>query len=505
MKKTVNINLAGLVFHIDEDAYEQLNNYLKAVRQSIGGDESVHEIMNDIEARIAELFSETIKPAVGVVTIQEVNRVIQIMGQPTDYQWAENHQSTESTDSTTSQTHSEPKKLYRDEDDKVIGGVLSGLGHYFGIDAIWLRIAFAILLFYFGTGFLLYILLWIIMPSAKTTAEKLEMKREPVTVENIKNTVEAGIANAKNYGNKYGSSAANLIKKILGIGVLMFSMLLIISALLTPLLVSQANHIYVNDNQLMEVIYTNLPKWTVLTSLFFIIFCPACLFLILGLKILYNNIKYVRWFIFFILTIWVLAIAFFSYAIIKTETEGDMILNNMFQENYNTITYTYDLNVDNNDTLLIDFITDPKISYINAGIEENDEQYIENRNVKLSILESKNEKAYYEIETKVFSSSEAEIKFKGKSKTVHIRDIPETLDYFHETTENKLILANALLETDVDDDFIENQVRVTLYVPEGLTIHLDSKYIQHLSDKKHIEKGAHFYQQTNQQLKCTNC
>lgn len=504
MKKTVNINLAGLVFHIDEDAYEQLSNYLKAVRQSIGEDEGVHEIMNDIEARIAELFSETIKPAVGVVTIQEVNRVIQIMGQPADYQWTDNA-SSDKTEQNTSQAHSGPKKLYRDEDDKVIGGVLSGLGHYFGIDAIWLRIAFAILLFYFGTGFLLYIILWVIMPSAKTTAEKLEMKREPVTVENIRNTVEAGIANAKNYGNKYGSSAANLIKKALGIAILIFSILLIISALLMPLIVSQVNHIYVNDNQLMEVIYTNLPKWTVLTNLFFIVFCPACLFLILGLKILYNNIKYVRWFIFSIVTVWALAIAFFTYAIIKTETEGDMILNNMFQENYNTITYRYELNARANDTLFIDFITDPKISYINAGIADNDEQYIENRNVKLSIKASENEKAYYEIETKVFSNSEAEIKFKGKTKTVHIRDIPETLDYFHEVADNKLVLANALLETEVDDDFIDNQVRITLYVPEDLKIHLDSKYIQHLSDKKHIEKGPHFYQLTNQQLNCTNC
>ncbi len=505
MKKTVTINLAGFVFHIDEDAYDRLGEYLNAVRNSVGNDESSAEIMNDIEARISELFSEKIKPGVGVVSMADVQRIIQIMGQPTDYEWNDAQQTKEQHQNTQSTVHASTKKMYRDGEERILGGVLAGFSHYFGIDPVWFRILFCILFFGFGVGLMIYIVLWIIIPKAKTTAEKLEMKREAVTVDSIKNSVDESIQNVKKYGRTHGNTIAFLIKRFIGFGFIFLGFLGILGALLTPIAISQINHIYVNDNQLMQVIYTNLPRWSVLTSLFFIIFCPACLMLTIALKLIYNNIKHLRWISFSLIILWILSIAYFVFAIIKSETEGDKILNSIFQENYTTTKQSFDIPMPANDTLFINFINDPKMSYINAGIDREKDKYLENRNVKLSIQESNSDKVYYEVETRTFSNPEAEIRFLGKSKTVHLTDVPYTLDYFHEVNGKQFVLSNAFLETTFNDDFIENSVQITLYVPANLHFSLNSDNIQHFSNKKHVEKGTHIYQFQHQQLTCSNC
>jgi phage shock protein PspC (stress-responsive transcriptional regulator) len=188
MNKTVNINLAGIFFHIDEDAYAKLQHYLEAIKRSLTGTHGRDEIINDIEARIAELFSEKIKNERQVISIKEVDEVISVMGQPEDYMLDE-----EIFEDETSYTQTKGKKLFRDTEHSYVGGVSSGLGHYLGISAIWLRIAW-ILLTIFSTGafILIYIALWIFVPEAKTTADKLAMRGEPVTISNIERKIREG-------------------------------------------------------------------------------------------------------------------------------------------------------------------------------------------------------------------------------------------------------------------------------------------------------------------------
>jgi phage shock protein PspC (stress-responsive transcriptional regulator) len=186
MKKTININLAGFVFYIDEDAYETLQKYLNNIRTYLGNTEGREEIIDDIESRIAELFSEKQKQ---VITIIEVNEVIEVMGQPEDYMSEE-----EPEEKTASQQSN--KRLYRDPDSTVLGGVCSGVGHYLNIDAVWIRLIFLAMV-WSGVSILFYFILWAIIPKAETTAQKLEMKGKAATFSNIEDYVRKGYENVK--------------------------------------------------------------------------------------------------------------------------------------------------------------------------------------------------------------------------------------------------------------------------------------------------------------------
>ena len=143
MNKTVTINIAGLFFHIDEDAYEKLSNYLEAIKNSLNTD-GKDEIINDIESRIAEIFSEKINPKTGVISMIDVDNIIQIMGQPEDYRLDdENDSQNQSTQNSSNENYiKRPRKLFRDGEKRVLGGVLSGLSNYFNIDVVWIRILF---------------------------------------------------------------------------------------------------------------------------------------------------------------------------------------------------------------------------------------------------------------------------------------------------------------------------------------------------------------------------
>jgi phage shock protein PspC (stress-responsive transcriptional regulator) len=185
MKKTININLAGFVFYIDEDAYETLQKYLNNIRTYLGNTEGREEIISDIESRIAELFSEKQKQ---VITLVEVNEIIEVMGQPEDYMTEEEFEET---------TFQQPnKRLFRDPDNTVLGGVCSGVGHYLKIDAVWIRLIFLAML-WSGLSILFYFVLWAIIPKAETTAQKLEMKGKAATLSNIEDYVRKGYENVK--------------------------------------------------------------------------------------------------------------------------------------------------------------------------------------------------------------------------------------------------------------------------------------------------------------------
>jgi phage shock protein PspC (stress-responsive transcriptional regulator) len=185
MKKTININLAGFVFYIDEDAYETLQKYLNNIRTYLGNTEGREEIIDDIESRIAELFSEKQKQ---VITLVEVNEIIEVMGQPEDYMTEEEFEET---------TFQQPnKRLFRDPDNTVLGGVCSGVGHYLKIDAVWIRLIFLAML-WSGLSILFYFVLWAIIPKAETTAQKLEMKGKAATLSNIEDYVRKGYENVK--------------------------------------------------------------------------------------------------------------------------------------------------------------------------------------------------------------------------------------------------------------------------------------------------------------------
>ena len=193
MKKTITINISGIVFHIDVDAYEKLKSYLNKINSHFSIEEGGHEIISDIESRIAELFSEKSKNDRGVINENMVNDIIEIMGLPEDFYDTTNEENPSDPESKSAQSeyYQGRRKLYRDPESRVIGGVCSGLGHYLNLDKVLIRVLFVIILLVTsGIALPVYLILWIAVPKARTTSQRLEMKGDPITVENIGKSVK---------------------------------------------------------------------------------------------------------------------------------------------------------------------------------------------------------------------------------------------------------------------------------------------------------------------------
>ncbi len=196
MKKTLTINLAGYVFHIDEDAYYLLDNYIQNLKNYFKNENDANEIVHDMEQRISELFTEKLKSTSReVITVQDVESIIEILGKPEQMSGVNDDDDNNKSNSNSSEYTK--KRLYRDNDDKVLGGVCSGLAAYFGWDVTLVRIAFIILgIFVHGT-ILAYIIAWIVIPPARTATEKLSMQGKKINVENIGKTVTDGFDKVK--------------------------------------------------------------------------------------------------------------------------------------------------------------------------------------------------------------------------------------------------------------------------------------------------------------------
>lgn len=240
MKKTFTINISGTVFHIEEDAYEVLQKYLVNLKNHFGNTEEGKEIISDIEARIAEIFSERASDEKKVVTVEMVNEVIEIMGTPEDFVEEEGDE-----DPITEQAKRK-RRLYRDPDHRVLGGVCSGLAAYFNMDPVVLRIIFAVLFIATsGAALLAYFILWIAVPKAKNTAQRLEMRGQEATVKNIEKSIKEEVAEVKESYKKFkesdtyskgkkgvetaGDVTYNIFKVILKVFVIIIGVVLIIS------------------------------------------------------------------------------------------------------------------------------------------------------------------------------------------------------------------------------------------------------------------------------------
>jgi phage shock protein PspC (stress-responsive transcriptional regulator) len=194
MKKAIKINLSGIIFHIDEDAYEKLKTYLDTISRHFSNKQESKEIIDDIEARIAELFQERITDETQVITFLIVNEVIDIMGNPEDIADSGEEAGHQGT---FHDVYNKSRRLYRDPENSVIGGVCGGLSAYFSVDPVIFRLLFIIFFFAGGASVLVYAILWIVLPRAETAAQKLEMRGEKVNVSNIEKKIREEYDNVK--------------------------------------------------------------------------------------------------------------------------------------------------------------------------------------------------------------------------------------------------------------------------------------------------------------------
>ncbi len=209
MKKVLNINMRGIILTIEEDAFQKLTDYLESINDHFKTIKGYEDIMSDIETRIAELFQIKLKGNKAAITIEDVDEVISVMGHPSDFNLDEEETATASPGT----YQKKRKRLFRDVDNRMIAGVCAGLGAYFNIDLVWFRIAFVVALFLGGSSILVYLILWVVIPPARTLSEKLEMQGDPVTIENIENAFKEEMSGLKDKLNDLTKQAKETFQK----------------------------------------------------------------------------------------------------------------------------------------------------------------------------------------------------------------------------------------------------------------------------------------------------
>lgn len=547
MNKTVNINLAGIFFHIDEDAYLKLQRYLEAIKRSFTDSQGREEIISDIEARISELFTERMKTDRQVIGNKEVEEVIAIMGQPEDY-LVDDEIFEDEPSSKTKNTYrsSSSKKLYRDTDNSYIGGVSAGLAHYFGIDAIWIRLIWILLVFGAGTGVFLYILLWILVPEAKTTAEKLTMTGEAVNISNIEKKIRDGFdsvsENVKNIDfqkhadklkegfehasdnisdsvkriptNKIKDSSksffdglGNVIKGIFKVFAKIIGLFIVLAtiagtiALTVGLIIGSFfdSNIHFLDNDLMELSTTSGMSFELLSILIFIVSVIPLIFLFyLGLKILISNLKPLSNIAkFTLLGLWLLSlIGLITISInqgLSYSEKAPEIINEKIEIIKSTDTLV--LTMKGNDNFAGDYYR--RYHNFRTGFDENGEKVTFSQDIRVNIKSTSDSVA----KIKVFKSSRGRTFESAKERA-------KTIDYNYNINGNKLELDNYFLipNTEAKRD---QKVEITVYLSEGSVIYNNpntESFISYSSFDGYLrENTGHYFKIEQNNATCLDC
>ncbi|MCF7569219.1 PspC domain-containing protein [Sabulilitoribacter arenilitoris] len=537
MNKTVNINLAGIFFHIDEDAYLKLQRYLEAIKRSFTDSQGRSEIISDIEARIAELFNERVQNDKQVIRIKEVDEVITIMGQPEDY-LVDDEIFEDEPQQTYKRKTTASKKLFRDTDNSYIGGVSSGIGHYFGIDVLWVRLAWIILIFGAGTGILLYILLWILVPEAKTTSEKIMMTGEPVNISNIEKKIKDGFENvtetvsdvAKNVtdsvsdaakkvdfqkqGNKIKSSSRTffdtigevimfffkIFAKFIGIILMIVGATTLIALIVTLFSVGVVDIIHIPWLDYANIANAgNTPIWLASLLTLFAIGIPFFFLFYLGLKILINNLKSIGNIAkFTLLGVWLISIIGLVVVGVRQASE------HAFDER---VIEKKELQITANDTINLKMVGNDL--YNNGGNRHRESfKLIHNENGDKTIYSS-DITIIVKSTTDSLATLSIDRSADGRSYEKAI-ERAKNINYNYALKDDMLLL-DSYFTTDSSNKFSDQEIVLTLYLPEGSVIkcHENSKTFFYY----HNSKGTIVtYHNTNNYLRiledkteCLNC
>ena len=544
MNKTININLGGFFFHIDEIAYQKLRKYLTSISKSLSDDsQGKNEIIADIEARISELLTEKITDSRQVVSEGNIEDIIVIMGQPEDYSEAEEPYS-ETTFSQTKNNIS-GKKLFRDGDDKFLGGVASGIAHYFDVDTIWIRLGLLALFFSAGFGILIYILLWILLPEAKTTAEKLQMEGEAVNIDNIEKkireeftNVSESVKNAANHASEKIKDGANefsekmdqtfsrkrkknnglqdfihtvekiiriffkIFRKFIAIILIFLAAAVILSLIIGAFSIGSFEFLNIESNFIHYPDFffaATIPRWLLTISLLTLIGIPFLILLVLGLRILSSNLKrFSKTASLSLLGIWFIALLILIFTAVEFGTS---------HSNFGHSVQKNPLKIIASDTLVLKMRNNDAI-YYQHNLRRNSRRHevnvggvplIYTNDIHLDIKRSTTNTAYIIIQKTSYAASSSEA-----------RKSAEEIQYLYSVQENNLIL-DAFFLSDLKNVFKDEEIDITIYVPKGTNVYLDNSVKNFLSNVKNKtnmyddDMVNHHFEMTNTVLKCTDC
>jgi phage shock protein PspC (stress-responsive transcriptional regulator) len=504
MNKTININLGGFFFHIDEIAFQKLKRYLDSISRSLSDDpQGKNEIISDIEARISELLSEKITDARQVVNESDIDEVIKIMGQPEDYADAEEGYAKEDYNYQRRRTSSSGKKLFRDGDDKFLGGVASGIAHYFNVDTVWIRLAF-ILLAFSGFSIVTYIILWIVIPEAATTAEKLQMEGEAVNIDNIEKKIREEFSHVSetiknsasevsskikdgaskvNEGFKKGSKKTTsgfqdfldtlgsiiltifkIIGKFIGVILMFVAAVTLISLVIGAFSIGSLEFLgFDGDFPLYQPFFYDsvLPYWLLMICAFLVIGIPFLILFVLGLRILSSNVKqFSKATSLTLFGIWLAAILVFVFAGIEFGTTKAASGNKI---------ETIDLTAVTNDTITLKMVKNKDFyyqynNYRNNNVEviyQGDVKKLASTDVYIDVEKSDSNKAYLQIR----KSSE------GRNKLNAIENA-ESISYKYKIEGNEILL-DAYFVSEFKNAFKDENVYLKLFIPNDVTVYFD--------------------------------
>ena len=518
MNKTININLASTFFHIDEDAYDLLGQYLNRLKAAFKNTVGKEEILDDIEARIAELFQEYKKHTEYVINKNDVNKMIETLGQPEDFVLEEEPQESGPRETI-------GKKLFRDPDDQYIGGVASGMGHYFSLDSVWMRLIWLLLAFLSGGTFVfIYILLWVLIPKAVTTADKLKMKGEPVNIANIERKIKEGFDNvsekiknvdydeaksslkkkSKNFFSFLEDLLVLLLKsvsKIIGVVLILVATLTLIGlsiSFISFAFIGVINWPLPLFDGLFE--FSDYPLWIPLSLLFFSISIPFVFVFILGVKLIApssNPFGLIGRFV--LLGVWLISIILLGVFSINEVRAHSVLAHHKLAT---------PITLKKQDTL--------KIGLKKENSQKNEQQFL-GSNFKF-YYDNLGEKWLYgddiivNIKASTDTITSLEIKkFANGSDFVPAKNSAKAIVYEWEASDDLIKIAN-YWETPIENKFHSQKVELTFWIAEGQKIQI-SKRLSSLLDR-HIDNDQDFSRRKlpnntwimgKNELKCLDC
>ena len=475
MKRVETIHINGIVFSITDDAFSKLNSYLDTLSKKFENEQEGGEIIADIEARISELFSEREGGGSRVVTLEDVIAVIETLGTPEDIADTETDTATgNTTPPRPSQTEKKSRRLYRDPDQRYLGGVCAGIAAWLGVSPLVVRLVFIGLTIFWGASLAVYFILWIIIPQAKTTAQKLEMRGEPVNISNIEKNIRESFSESSvkqsfhNFLDEAGEIFGNIFRifgRIIAalLGLLLFSFGICFTIAVIGLFFMQ------------DIVFYHFVEWDFLsftemlryfispTSHILLVICAIIIFFLIIFAFLFWGIKLItgfkvrsKWLHVSLFLMWLAAIVT-GFVICLTETRNYAWQNEQIAET-RPIVSTDTLYLSAKSSLLR-LSNNPLDIYFNK-----DNQYFYGKPY-LYIHESENE----QIRLRFSSNS------RGESKLAAYR-YAEEITFNVEITDSLLIF-DEYFDVKPHDKWKFQTLQMTLYVPVGTVVIVDETII----------------------------